>query len=184
MVRICSLVLLLLVAGCVSSGPQSSGGVGWPRSGGAIEVRDRLEVLDLYARYALYADAPAGEAYASLFTEDGGIQMGEQRILGRAALAARIGGKTQRTLHLQGHPVLVQLAPDRMVARTEVILATRAAAGAGQDSPPSFTLAVYQDELARTPTGWRFVRRSAGPSAELSPEFLPAPASTAAAPLR
>lgn len=167
--------LTLALSGCVSRSLGGSFGQSWPRSGASINADVRVEILDLYARYATYADACAGEAYAALFSESGEIVMGPLRIMGRRALAQRINSKRNQTIHLQGSPVLVQLTPDRMVASTPVILGTRAnqvGTSAALPEPPTFIISFYDDELIRTSSGWRFVRRIARPAPALSQDFL------------
>lgn len=173
--RLLLVTLVLAMSSCASRPIDDPLGQPWPRSGSSIHDRARVEILDLYARYAMYADASAGEAYAALFAENGEIVMGSLRITGRPALAQRINSKGNQTIHLQGSPVLVQLSADRMVARTPVVLGARAKAvssGTGLPEPPTFGFSFYDDELIRTPSGWRFVRRIARPAPALTQVFL------------
>jgi hypothetical protein len=139
--------LLLALTGCDSRSIDDSSGQSWPRSGASIHDRARVEILDLYARYAMYADASAGQAYAALFADNGEIVMGSLHITSRAALAQRINGKGNQTIHLQGSPVLVQLSPDLMVARTPVTLGVRAnqtTPGTGSPQPPTFSFSLLR----------------------------------------
>jgi hypothetical protein len=173
--RLLLVTLMLAVSSCASRPIGDPFGQPWPRSGASIHDRARVEILDLYSRYAMYADASAGEAYAALFAENGEIVMGSLRITGRPALAQRINSKGNQTIHLQGSPVLVQLSADRMVAHTPVILGARAnqaSSGVGRPEPPTFSFSFYDDELIRTSSGWRFVRRIARPAPALSQAFL------------
>lgn len=173
--RLLLVTLTLAVSSCASRPSDDSLGQPWPRSGASIHDRVRAEILDLYARYAMYADASAGEAYATLFAENGEIVMGSLRITGRPALARRISSKGNQTIHLQGSPVLVQLSADRMVAHTPVILGVRAnhvSSGPGRPEPPTFSFSFYDDELVRTSSGWRFIRRVARPAPALTQDLL------------
>jgi hypothetical protein len=166
---------LIFLGGCAVIPGRAALDGSWPVTGASIDAAIRDEVSDLYARYSLYADAPAGEAYAALFSEQGEIVMGPLRITGRDALARRIGDKSRQTIHLQGAPVLVQLGPDRIIARTPVILGTRALAKDpvdGNSGLPTLQFSFYDDELIRTARGWKFERRTARTSPTPTAEFL------------
>lgn len=159
-------------ADCATHAPAVAPAGEWPRTGAAIEARDRTDIEDLMARYAIYADAGEGAAFASTFTPDGELAFGGLTIRGQAALAARMSAKTRRTLHLAGAPVLVQIAPDRVKARSRLLFIAEDAASGGQ-SVQTIGFSTYADEIVRTCAGWKFARREAGDPVPLDPAFLP-----------
>ena len=148
----------------------------WPKTGAEISYNDRTSIMDLLTRYALYVDAGKGEAFASTFTEDGELIFQDRRIKGQAALARHASRKKPRTLHFQAYPLLVQMAPGRVRARTALIFAhdqEQQASQARASKPPVFAFAVYEDDIVLTPQGWRFAARRAGQTLPVSEEFLP-----------
>ena len=148
----------------------------WPRTGVQITQEDRIEINDLLARYVLYADAANGDAFAAMFTEDGELVFSGRTIKGRANLAKHISGKTRRTLHLAGAPLLAQMAPGRMRVRSELLFMAenpQDMPSAGQSAPQTIGFSMYDDDIVLTPQGWKFARREAGATIPLGAEFLP-----------
>lgn len=109
----------------------------WPKTGVQIAQKDRIEIADLLARYVLYADAAYGDAFAAMFTEDGELTFGGRTIKGRANLAKHISGKTRRTLHLAGAPLLAQIAPGHMRVRSELFFIAEAPQATPSASQPA-----------------------------------------------
>ena len=175
--------ILVLAAGplpasiaCAASGATVSSA---PRSGADVSLGTRLEIGDLLARYALYADANSGAAFASLFTEDGELVFEGRVVKGKAALARHIGQKTNRTVHLAGAPLLVQLSPTHVRVRSELIFMAESVRRDRPDdhreggNPPSIGFSTYEDDIVLTAAGWKIRRREAGASMPLDPAFLP-----------
>ena len=182
--RVAGLVAVMLA---VSAPSVSISHAGQIQRGEQISYEDRSEILDLIARYGQYFDSGNGEAYASLFTEDGELNYpGEQvngprgSVKGRKSLSDFAAGVGQRRglkkvgIHHLGNTILVKVAPDRMRARTPVLTgeldATRTYAAAFNG------YGVYEDDLVKTADGWRFQKRTGNIYGALPvpPEFLPA----------
>ena len=151
-----------------------------------INVEDRTQILDLIAKYGHYFDIREPEAWASLFTADGELSFplstdplgpryvikGHDQLVAFAAYNAQID---QVGIHLPGPTILVDAGKRRVLARTPVILGlvkTNAFFGATFNG-----YGVYEDELVKTKSGWRFKKRAADTYGALpiSPEFLPSP---------
>ena len=140
-----------------------------------LSLEDRAEITDLMARYALYADAGNGAAFASTFTAEGQLIVRGQPVRGQSALAAMIDRKTDRTLHLPSAPALVKVAGDTVRARSQLVYMKDTAGTA--TGAPYVGFAVYEDTIIRTPLGWKFVERRAAETQPIAPELLPAAAS-------
>lgn len=153
----------------------------WPKTDAQIAQKDRIEITDLLARYVLYADAANGDAYAAMFTEGGELVFSGRTIKGRANLAKFISGKTRRTLHLAGAPLIAQISPDHMRVRSELLFIAEDAQVAPSASQPApqmpqtIGFSLYDDDIVLTPEGWKFARREAGAAIPLGAEFLPRP---------
>lgn len=137
-----------------------------------LKLEERAAIVDLMARYAQYADAGAGDAFATMFVAEGALHMQGKVVQGRADLAQMINSKVDRTLHLPSAPVLVKVADGRVRARSQ-LLYMRDARGADATGPVTQSgFAVYEDTIVKTAEGWKFVERRVGDAATISPEFL------------
>lgn len=152
----------LLTASAAEAGPSAAQ---------CLSERERTEIVDLMARYAIYADAAEGEAFASTFTPDGALIIRGEPVRGRANLAKMIGGKVDRTLHLPSAPVLVKVAPDRVRARSQLLYMRQGHSDGA--TAPQMAPAVYEDTIVHTREGWKFLERQATDMPRVSPEFLP-----------
>ena len=165
-IGICGVVtataMALLVSGMAAAAPRPTAQ--------CLSLQERAELADLMARYAIYADAGEGDAFAAMFTEDGELVIRDQAVRGRSNLAAMINRKTSRTLHLPSAPVLVKVAPDRVRARSQLLFMRDATASASGESG----FAVYEDTIVKTPQGWRFQQRRAAEKQPVTAEMLPA----------
>jgi len=130
-------------------------------------AEDRLEILDLLARYSHAADDGAPEDYADCFTPDGAFHgrvgmADEVRIEGRAALlrfaaAARARRSEVQNRHIQTNTMFVEQTPARAHTRTYLLVMQ-----ARGDQPPTPGLtSVYEDEIVKTEQGWRIALRRA-----------------------
>ena len=138
-----------------------------------LSLEERAELADLMARYAVYADGGAGEAFAALFTPDGELVIRDQVVHGRSDLAAMINRKTNRTLHLPSAAVLVKTADGHVRARSQLLFMREVKAEGGAVATMENGFAVYEDAIVKTPQGWKFTRRRAAEVQPITPEFLP-----------
>jgi hypothetical protein len=126
-------------------------------------LSDIQEIRDLGLRYAQGLDRGDGEAFSSLFVEDGVLDGSGFYNRGWRQLSevpARLAGKWFRTFHAV-HNHLVAIVSDS--ASGEVY---STAHHLRRDPDGGFTDYVmfirYQDTYARTSAGWRFVHREVG----------------------
>jgi uncharacterized protein (TIGR02246 family) len=95
----------------------------------ALITEDRLDVMDLVARYAECVDSGDAAGYAALFTPDGVVEHSAGSVRGRAEVQAWVEGlvrenrvgKTSRLKHIMGLPV-IRGDGDRATARTYVTI--------------------------------------------------------------
>jgi 3-phenylpropionate/cinnamic acid dioxygenase small subunit len=132
-------------------------------------VEDRLEILDLLARYSHAVDDGAAEDYVGCFTDDGAFhgRVGmpdEIHVEGRAALLAFAEsfvarrGLTQNR-HIQTNTTVLEQTDTTARARTYLlVMQTR-----GVNPPEPGLTSVYEDQLAKTDKGWRIQLRRAIP---------------------
>jgi len=109
---------------------------------------DRDEILQLLYRYNHLIDAGDGEGWAGLFTDDGVLDAAGHVVTGHAGLAefgASVGGMR----HVVANPV-IDVSGDTGTVQAYVFAfhGTRVA-----------IVGAYQDEVVRTPAGWRFAKR-------------------------
>lgn len=122
----------------------------------AADLRDRIEIRELTARYNHAADAGDAEGFAATFTADGSLVMaGEMICSGEAELLA-FASKPRGTVHATTDPVLT-VAGDAATQVCTLLLYRRARDGT---SVQLQNTGRYEDELVRTEDGWRFHRRS------------------------
>lgn len=128
---------------------------------------DKLEIMELISRYSHAFDGGDADSCAALFTDDGTLAEREGRqdmVRGRGHkelkihLSAEIAkrGGTQPRHHVR-NTIYTEANANHMVART-YYLAT-GVAGEGQLATVTGT-GIFEDEVARTPEGWRIKRRS------------------------
>jgi len=95
----------------------------------ALITEDRLDVMDLMARYAECVDSGDAAGYAALFTLDGVVEHSAGSVRGRAEIQAWVEGlvretrvgKASRLKHFMGLPV-IRGDGDRATARTYVTI--------------------------------------------------------------
>jgi ketosteroid isomerase-like protein len=130
-------------------------------------VADELEIRNLIHRLAQLADDGQLEEYIQLFTEDAvwegagyPARRGHADILtgARERRASGIAGPGTHTRHVVANSV-IQLQGD--AARATSVFHFY---GNTDATPELRILGVYNDELRRTPKGWKLARRSIGRS--------------------
>lgn len=119
-------------------------------------LMDRIEIGELTARYNRCFDEQDAEAWAEVFTEDGGLAIvGGQTVRGRDDLRSMCRATGYGTVHMTTDPVIV-VDGNRARQSCTLILGRRTA------DPKSSRFALtgrYDDELVRTAEGWRFANR-------------------------
>ncbi|MFG2777854.1 nuclear transport factor 2 family protein [Streptomyces prunicolor] len=127
----------------------------------AVRIEDRLEILDLFHRYADALDFKRWDDLDDLFTEDVASEwFGVHRIDGREQVVGFIRdlvGKVGRTHHMIGN-FRVSFTGDAARAAVRV----RAYHEGAGDKAGLFeeSLAAFEVEAVRTGDGWRFSRFS------------------------
>jgi 3-phenylpropionate/cinnamic acid dioxygenase small subunit len=124
-------------------------------------VDDRVEILDLYARYCHAVDLGDAEGWAATFTEDATFDSPAGALAGREALAgfvrATVERRTFQTRHLPSNIVLD--ATEEGAAGRAYFAIYRCS---GPEAKPEIlATGMYEDTLVRTPEGWRFKSRRA-----------------------
>ena len=122
-------------------------------------VHDRLEILDLAARYNHAVDSGDHEGVAALFTEDGAIESAAVgTIAGRTAIAGYIGSRPdgwRRRRHFNANAIIEGVPGDADAARLgmSILVLSR------REQVEPRLLGRYEDELRRVEGEWRFARR-------------------------
>jgi 3-phenylpropionate/cinnamic acid dioxygenase small subunit len=122
------------------------------------EVADRVEILDLLARYSAVVDRGAWEQMPALFTPDasldftatGGIR---GTVADHQAFNAEVLTGFAGTQHVMGLPALSvdgDTATSRSICFNPMVV---------DDQHVFFVGLWYDDRLVRTPDGWRFAER-------------------------
>lgn len=110
---------------------------------------DFWQIHDLLARYCLHLDRDEHEDWVALFTPDAVYEVYGRTFEGHAGLL-RMATSAPGGLHLGGPPVIA-LDGDRATTQQNLLFVDR--------SNGESRGAVYDDDLVRTPAGWRFARR-------------------------
>jgi ketosteroid isomerase-like protein len=114
----------------------------------ASTTEDRDEILQLLYRYNHAMDSGDAHGWADLFTEDAVFDAAGQVVSGREALvefASSVGGSR----HVLANPV-IDVAGDTATARAYLFLFRGTTVS---------IVGSYEDEVVRTPAGWRFAKR-------------------------
>ena len=130
-------------AGLVSAQKKSS-----------MTADDYIEIQQLYARYNNAIDTGDAEGYAATFTPDGVFNTYN----GHDALVQfihdwhdKMGGATRRHWNTN-----LTITPTASGAKGSVYLLL---VNVGVRPPAIFAAAMYEDEMVKTPQGWRFKHR-------------------------
>ena len=113
-------------------------------------MSDHEEIRNLLARYCLTLDLDDLEAWVALFTPDARYHVYGRAFEGHDGLRRMMSG-APGGLHLGGPPVIDFVDDDHATTRQNLLFVER---GSGE-----MRSAVYDDELVRTPDGWRIANR-------------------------
>lgn len=124
----------------------------------AIErVLDHLAIRELTARYNRAFDDVDSEAWADTFTSNGVMEFGGPPVTGRDALVEMSRATGYGYVHITTDPI-IEVDGDRATQSCTLVVATRSK----ERGPVGVAMTGrYEDELVRTPDGWRFTRRRA-----------------------
>jgi uncharacterized protein (TIGR02246 family) len=120
-------------------------------------VLDHLAIRELTARYNRAFDDVDSDAWADTFTPDGVMEYGGTPVSGRDALVKMSQATGYGFVHITTDPI-IEVDGDRGTQRCTVIIANRSRT---RDQVGIAMTGRYEDELVRTPDGWRFKRRKA-----------------------
>lgn len=121
------------------------------------ELMDRVAIRELTARYNRCFDDQDAAGWAEVFTDDGTLEvLGGQTVQGRDALRAMCEATGYGTVHMTTDAV-IEIDGDMAKQMCALVLGRRSS------EPKTSTFGLtgrYEDELVRTPAGWRFRRRA------------------------
>lgn len=121
----------------------------------ALTLEDRLEILDLAARYSHATDHGDGKALADTFTEDGVFEGAGEPRQGRAAHEAATNGLAASGMvlrHFVSNPV-IEGDGDQATMKLYVEVKNLA------DPATPMLVGCYYDDLRRVDGRWKFARR-------------------------
>lgn len=116
----------------------------------APSASDYIEIANLLARYCLTLDHDDAEGWIALFTTDATYQVYGHTLRGHEGLRKMLKGAPSG-LHLGGPPEIEIVDANSAKTRQNLLFIDRAT---GKSRG-----AVYDDELRRTPDGWRITSR-------------------------
>lgn len=128
----------------------------------SLSVEDRVDLIDLVARYAECVDSGDAEGYAALFTPDAVVEHSAGSVQGRDEIQAWVAalasedrvGKNSRLKHIMGLPV-VRGDGDRATIRTYVTIPRHMDSG-----EIVIRLAgTYWDDCVKQDGQWLFAKR-------------------------
>ncbi len=132
----------------------------------AVDVRelaDRLEIADLYVRYALALDEQDLDLLAAVFAPDVKFKCGIPGVPYREGIKAnqdrlleRHRKEDFRERHLTAPPVIRSLTPTRAETSAEAVIVKRKAGG----EPHIEAMGRYNDVLEKRDGRWVFVARA------------------------
>ena len=123
-----------------------------------LSIEDRLDILDLYARYAQAVDEGRYADWCACFTDDGylAVPVNNIHVQGPEQLDTFARGYWKRSGGLERHLFSnIVIAADGEGAQGSCYL-TMLIGGSGKQTPRFTTTGMYRDQLARTAGGWRF----------------------------
>jgi len=114
----------------------------------SILADDHAEIRNLLARYCLCLDLDDVEGWVDLFTADAVYQVYGREFVGHDGLRG-IATDAPGGFHLGG-PVVIDLEGDRARTTRNLLFVERTTGETRR--------AVYEDDIVRTPEGWRIER--------------------------
>lgn len=111
--------------------------------------QDHTAIVQLLARYCLALDLDDIDEWVGLFTPDATYEVYGRTWEGHEGLRKLMTGAPQG-LHLGGVPVVQMVDEDHARTRQNLLFA---------ETGGELRRAVYDDDLVRTPDGWRIARR-------------------------
>jgi len=141
-----------------------------------IDATDRLAIGDLLAGYCHAMDASRADLCIQLFADDAVLVTPVGTAEGRAAILEWIEGRLSlRASEYQvGHyllnPLFTAISPTRVRVRS-MLLYTRQRIGVDGQSELLST-GIYEDEVGKSPDGWRFLSRRWGLSEPLDAAYF------------
>ena len=134
-----------------------------------LSADDRLAIIDVIGRWSHFADRGDASAFDTVITDDASYAVGaDTPVRGRDAVVsaamARVADEQPRR-HVR-NTIFVEGDGDRALTRSYYLLTVSPDGG----RPRPQASGVYEDELVRTPDGWRINRRVARPDGNSGPE--------------
>jgi ketosteroid isomerase-like protein len=135
-----------------------------------MSLEDKMNILEVIARYAYTYDGRDADGFAQLFTEDGifevlpsGGSQPELRLESRAAIHAWVVQRHQQVVqeiqdrHYQSGTLFDVLTQEHAQTRTMVLITHQG----GHDPTPRPVLSgVYHDRWQKTQRGWQLTQRT------------------------
>jgi uncharacterized protein (TIGR02246 family) len=139
-----------------------------------MTAQDYFEIQQLYSKYNHAIDSGDGEAYADTFTPDGVFNnnAGREALVKfvKDAWVGRMNGATRQHWNTN---LLINGDSNKATGSVYLMLVDLST------KPVSvMTMAMYDDQLVKTPQGWRFTKRQTkrvGPPAAPAPAAAPKP---------
>ena len=133
-------------------------------------TEDKLEILELISRYSHAADGDDPQAYADVFTDDGvfhgragqpdEIVLKGHEKLKRFLMSTLNRKELMQTRHHQSTTTFLEISQTKAKTRTYLLTTTCLK---NQTEIQVGLTSVYEDELLRTPAGWRIKYRKIYP---------------------
>jgi uncharacterized protein (TIGR02246 family) len=119
-------------------------------------AEDRDEILQLMYRYNHAIDGGDAEGWAETFTDDGVFDVAGHITTGRDALV-KFASSVSGTRHMVSNS-LINVNGDTAAVSAYLVV---------YHGMQPATIGSYEDELVRTPAGWRFAKRAFTPDAPI-----------------
>jgi hypothetical protein len=133
-----------------------------------LSVEDRMDIHELYARYAVLFDSGEADLWAACFAPDGRfLAPGRMSMTGREALAEFARKRIVEARGISHHVTNITIAATASgAAGSAYAIVLRNVAG---EPPRLRNVGRYSDELVRLDAGWAFASRQF--DGWLSPEY-------------
>jgi hypothetical protein len=141
-----------------------------------VDIEDRLAIGDLLARYCHAMDASRADLCIRLFAPDAVLETPVGAAEGRDAILAWIEERLSlrsseyQVAHYLLNPLFAPESDSRVRVRSMLIYTRQRVGVEGQTE--LLSTGIYEDEVGRTPEGWRFLRRRYGLQESLSDDYF------------